>query len=187
MLGSAPRSNRALQLSNLFFSTAQWRGTLPWSSQLFNPGRTDRHASKQMVLGRAKHRVVPNSDLGLSELDFSEWSMPTLWIYNSGDELDQGDAAPRGSVMKGSGSIFIPLCEDLWVLLHQVLQERQVTFVGQLNSKWVKEQRYEKLLMSKVLKVMRGYCGVTQTLHILSIFEEKEKWQLERKVSPKFS
>lgn len=61
--------------------------------------------------------------------------MPTLWIYNSGDELDQGDAAPRGSVMKGSGSIFIPLREDLWVLLHQVLQERQVTFVGQLNSK----------------------------------------------------
>lgn len=60
--------------------------------------------------------------------------MPTLWIYDSGDELDQGDAVPRGSVMKGSGSIFIPLGEDLWVPLHQVLQVRQVTLVGQLSS-----------------------------------------------------
>lgn len=61
--------------------------------------------------------------------------MPTLWIYKSGDELDQGDAAPSGSVMKGCGSVFIPLRENLWVLLHQVLQETQVTFVSQLDSK----------------------------------------------------
>lgn len=60
--------------------------------------------------------------------------MPTLWIYDSGDELDQGDAANLSSMMKGSGSIFIPLCEDLRVLLHQVLQERQVTLVRQLDS-----------------------------------------------------
>lgn len=36
MLGSAPRSRRALQLSALFFSTAQCKGTFPCSSQLFN-------------------------------------------------------------------------------------------------------------------------------------------------------
>lgn len=59
--------------------------------------------------------------------------MPTLLFHDSGDELDQGDAASRGSVMKGSGSILIPLREDLWVLLHQVLQERQVTLAGQLD------------------------------------------------------
>lgn len=112
-----------------------------------------------MVLRGAKHRVVPNCDYDLSELDFSEWSRHTLWIY-SGDEVDQGDAAPRSSVMKGSGSIVIPLREDLWVLLHQVLQERQVTFVGQLDSEWVKEQRYEKPL--KFLR-LRGLTGVSPT------------------------
>lgn len=38
MLGSAPRSRRALQLSGLFLSTAQCRGALPCSSQLFRTG-----------------------------------------------------------------------------------------------------------------------------------------------------
>lgn len=61
--------------------------------------------------------------------------MPTLLIYRSCDEQDQGDAAPRGSVMKGSRSILIPLQEDLWVLLQQVLQGSQVALVGQLDSK----------------------------------------------------
>lgn len=46
MLGSAPRSSRALQLSSLFFSTAQWRGALPSSSHLFNPEWPGRRASK---------------------------------------------------------------------------------------------------------------------------------------------
>lgn len=66
--------------------------------------------------------------------------MPTLRIHDSGDELDQADVAPRGSVMKRGRSSLISLREGLWVLLHQVLQESQVTLVGQLNSKWAKEQ-----------------------------------------------
>lgn len=73
-------------------------------------------------------------------LEFSWRSRPTLRIYDSGDELDQGDVAPRGSVMKRGRSSLIPLREGLWVLPHQVLQESQVTLVGQLNSKWAKEQ-----------------------------------------------
>lgn len=73
-------------------------------------------------------------------LEFSWRSMPTLRIYDGGDESDQGDVAPRGSVMKRGRSSLIPLRQGLWVLPHQVLQESQVTLVGQLNSKWVKEQ-----------------------------------------------
>lgn len=49
--------------------------------------------------------------------------MPTFRIYDSGDELDQGDVAPRGSVMERGRSSLISLSEGLWVLLHQVLQE----------------------------------------------------------------
>lgn len=61
--------------------------------------------------------------------------MPTLWVYDSFDELDKGDVTPCGSVMKGTGSIFIFLTQDLWALLHQVLQESQVTLLSQLDGK----------------------------------------------------
>lgn len=88
--------------------------------------------------------------------------------------------------MEGSGSIFIPLGEDLWVLLHQALQQRQVTLVGQLDRERVKERRHEKPLMSKVLNVMRGCCGVTQTLHRLSIFKEKKKDNLKEKKEQRY-
>lgn len=65
------------------------------------------------------------------------WGMPTLWVRDSCDELDEGDVAPRGSVMKRTGSVFIFLAQDLWALLHQVLQESQVTFLSQLDSRGI--------------------------------------------------
>lgn len=62
-----------------------------------------------------------------------DWGMLTLWVYDSGDELDKGDIAPCGSVMKRTSSTFIFLTQDLWVLLHQVFQESQVTLLSQLD------------------------------------------------------
>lgn len=61
-----------------------------------------------------------------------DWGVPTLWVYDSGDELDKGDVAPCGGVMKGTSSTFIFLTQDLWALPHQVLQESQVTLLSQL-------------------------------------------------------
>lgn len=62
-----------------------------------------------------------------------DWGMPTLWVCDTGDELDKGDVAPCGGVMKGTGSTFIFLTQDLWALLDQVLQESQVTLLSQLD------------------------------------------------------
>lgn len=58
--------------------------------------------------------------------------MPTLCLYDHCDELDKGDVATCSSMMKGSSSTFIFLTQDLWALLHQVLQESQVTLLSQL-------------------------------------------------------
>ena len=60
--------------------------------------------------------------------------MLTLWVYDSGDELDEGDVVPCGGVMKRTSSTFIFLTQDLWALPHQVLQESQVTLLSQLDS-----------------------------------------------------
>lgn len=65
------------------------------------------------------------------------WGMPTPWVRDSYDELDEGDVAPRGSVMKRTGSVFIFLAQDLWALLHQVLQESQVTLLSQLDNRGI--------------------------------------------------
>ena len=62
-----------------------------------------------------------------------DWGMLTPWVYDSGDELDEGDVAPCGSVMKGTRSAFIFLTQDLWALPHQVLQESEVALLGQLE------------------------------------------------------
>lgn len=62
-----------------------------------------------------------------------DWGQLTLWVCDTGDELDEGDVTPRGSMMKGTGSTFIFLTKDLWALLHQVLQESQVTPLSQLD------------------------------------------------------
>lgn len=67
------------------------------------------------------------------QLMIDDRGMPTLWVYDSCDELDKGDVTPCSSVMKGTGSIFIFLTQDLWALLHQVLQESQVTLLSQLD------------------------------------------------------
>lgn len=65
------------------------------------------------------------------------WGMPTLRVRDSCDELDEGDVAPRGSVMKRTGSVFIFLAQDLGALLHQVLQESQVTLLSQLANRGI--------------------------------------------------
>ncbi len=64
-----------------------------------------------------------------------DWGMPTLWAYDSGDELDEGDVAPCSCVMKGTCFTFIFLTKDLWALPHQILQKGQVTLLGQLDGK----------------------------------------------------
>lgn len=66
-------------------------------------------------------------------LVIDDWGMLTVWVYDSVDELDEGDMAPCGGMMKGTGSAFIFLTQDLWALPHQVLQESQVTPLGQLE------------------------------------------------------
>ena len=65
----------------------------------------------------------------------NDWGMPTLWVFDSGDKLNNGDVASCGGVMKGTGSTFISLTQDLWALLHQVLQESQVTLLSQLEGR----------------------------------------------------
>lgn len=47
--------------------------------------------------------------------------MPTLWLYDGGDELDEVDVVPCGGMMKGNSPIFIFLNQDLWALPDQVL------------------------------------------------------------------
>lgn len=68
-----------------------------------------------------------------------DWGMLTLWVYDTSDRLDEGDMAPCGSMMKGTGSTFISFIQDLWALPHQVLQQSQVTLLRQLiNNKIIK-------------------------------------------------
>lgn len=78
----------------------------------------------------------------------------TLRVYDSGDELDEGDVAPCGSVMKETGSTFIFLAQDLWALLHQVLQESQVTPLSQLHG-------HIEQVSHHVLMIVRIYNNIT--------------------------
>lgn len=67
-----------------------------------------------------------------------ERGMPTLRLDDSGDELDERDVAPCGSVMEGTSSTFIFLIQDLRALLHQGLEESQVTPLSQLVGQHIK-------------------------------------------------
>ena len=58
--------------------------------------------------------------------------MATLRLDDSGDEFDERDVAPCSSVMEGTSSTFIFLIQDLRALLHQGLEEGQVTLLSQL-------------------------------------------------------
>lgn len=71
--------------------------------------------------------------------------MPTLWVYDSGDELDEGDVVPCSGMMKGTSSTFIFLTQDLWALPHQVLQESQVTLLRQLHGKVILQKQSEEM------------------------------------------
>lgn len=62
-----------------------------------------------------------------------DWNILTLWVYDGGDEMDEGDVASCSGMMKGTGSTFIFLLQDLWALPHQVLEESQVTLLSQLG------------------------------------------------------
>ena len=91
----------------------------------------------------------------------NDWGMPTLRVFDSGDKLNNGDVASCGGVMKGTGSTFISLTQDLWALLHQVLQESQVTPLSQLGgqyTKWNNRKRVEVIREEDVRDVDFSIC-----------------------------
>lgn len=65
-----------------------------------------------------KRELRPVTKHVASRLVIDDIGALTLCICDSGDELNEGDVAPCGSVMKGTGSTFIFFTEDLWALLH---------------------------------------------------------------------
>lgn len=83
MLGSAPRSRRALQLSALFFSTALCRGTLPCSSQLFSPERGHESTCKLHTHTNVLHTVCKELDGELKKYQTQYSIMHYTVIYSN--------------------------------------------------------------------------------------------------------
>lgn len=136
MLGLAPRSIRALRLGSLFHSTAQWRATLPWSSQLFSSGTGNKNETWLWVTVKLNHFYIDSQETHLTcdglHMMINGWNVLSLWVEDGGDELDESGVAPRSSVMKEARSTFISLSKDLRVLPGQALQQSQVTLFSQL-------------------------------------------------------